>query len=324
MIRLHRTGRIVSLVVASLFAVAFIAPVQTFAESSQACGPIISGLWSGVNFMPGTQYDCQGNPIGVTSMAQGSATPGVMTGEYVALGDSVAAGLGLPLASDSLNNPACGVSSQAYSADVAASMNMPFQNVACSGATVGDLVTEQGLSGSSAEVTPQLNTAFANGTPSLITITAGANDVHWSSFLRECYIGSCGNSTDQVIASSLRTVLSAKLAFALSDINSRSGGSPPPVIVTGYYQPLSEACAQTQSNVTDAEISWIRSQTDALNQTIASVASSYSFVHFAPVDFTGHELCTSDPWVQGPTASAPFHPTAQGQQAIADAVLAQI
>jgi hypothetical protein len=33
--------------------------------------------------------------------------------------------------------------------------------------------------------------------------------------------------------------------------------------------------------------------------------------------FTGHELCTSDPWVQGPTDPAPMHPNASGELAIA-------
>jgi hypothetical protein len=34
-------------------------------------------------------------------------------------------------------------------------------------------------------------------------------------------------------------------------------------------------------------------------------------------DFTGHELCTPQPYVQGLGAAAPFHPTALGQLAIA-------
>jgi hypothetical protein len=33
--------------------------------------------------------------------------------------------------------------------------------------------------------------------------------------------------------------------------------------------------------------------------------------------FTGHELCTADPYVQGPSDPAPLHPTATGELAIA-------
>jgi len=33
--------------------------------------------------------------------------------------------------------------------------------------------------------------------------------------------------------------------------------------------------------------------------------------------FTGHELCTAHPYVQGPGDPAPLHPTADGELAIA-------
>jgi len=33
--------------------------------------------------------------------------------------------------------------------------------------------------------------------------------------------------------------------------------------------------------------------------------------------FAGHELCTADPYVQGPQDRAPLHPTATGELAIA-------
>ena len=33
--------------------------------------------------------------------------------------------------------------------------------------------------------------------------------------------------------------------------------------------------------------------------------------------FAGHELCTADPYVQGPDDPAPLHPTATGELAIA-------
>lgn len=321
MVRLFGFKRTLSITVAGVLAAASLLPAQAFAASTSGCNPITSGLWSGVSFVSGTQFDCHGNPVMGSSTDQNTVASTTMTGQYVALGDSVAAGLGLPLDSSDPNNPACGVSSRAYGAFVAASLQMPYQNFACSGATAGDLVTDQRVSGSGTEIQPQLDAAFANGTPSLISITAGANDVYWSTFLQQCYDSTCGGASDQVAASSLRNILSAKLAYVFSNINSRSGGSPPPVIITGYYQPLSSACAQSQTNLTANEINWIRSQTDALNQTISDAASNYTFVHFAPVDFSGHELCSNDPWVQGPNAAAPFHPTAAGQQAISNAIL---
>jgi hypothetical protein len=76
-----------------------------------------------------------------------------------------------------------------------------------------------------------------------------------------------------------------------------------------------------QPAITAAEAQWLNDQLATLNQTILSAASGYSFARYAPVDFSGHELCTSRPWVQGINSSAPLHPTAAGQRAIAQAVL---
>jgi hypothetical protein len=49
---------------------------------------------------------------------------------------------------------------------------------------------------------------------------------------------------------------------------------------------------------------------------LASGAKTASFTVAHP-DFTGHGLCSSDPWVQGIASDAPFHPTAAGELAIA-------
>jgi lysophospholipase L1-like esterase len=107
-------------------------------------------------------------------------------------------------------------------------------------------------------------------------------------------------------------------------IQLRSRSNPPQVILTGYYNPVSPVCAEVQTAITPAEIEWITTQTTALNQRIQDVADRYEFVDFAPVDFTEHDLCSSDSWVQGLSDTAPAHPTAEGQQAIAAAVIAKL
>jgi lysophospholipase L1-like esterase len=201
---------------------------------------------------------------------------------------------------------------------------MPYRNIACSGATAGDLFTEQHLSGTSRDIAPQLSTAFANGTPSLITVTAGANDTYWQYFIRKCYVSTCGTNTDRTLAAGLLAALQLKFAYALNNISLRSNGQPPRVVLTGYYEPFSAACAQQQTNVTAQELAWLNSQTQAINGVIANAASQHSsFVRYAPVSFSGHELCSANPWVQGLNDAAPFHPTAQGQRVIAQAVTQQ-
>ena len=237
--------------------------------------------------------------------------------QYAALGDSVAAGLGLPELSDTTGQN-CGRSFEAYPFVAAGTFGLPATNLACSGATMGDLITEQGVSGPN--IPPQLDTAFAGGTPNLITITAGANDVRWPSFLRKCFTGTCGTASDQRIVDGLFAVLQLKTHTALQEIQRRGSDAPPKVIMTGYYNPLSAQCAEQEPRLTTEEIAWLSAQTATLNQTLQAASTQYSFVRFAPIDFTGHDICSSDPWVQTLDDPAPFHPTAAGQQAIAQQI----
>jgi lysophospholipase L1-like esterase len=303
-------------------------PLSATARSSEpTAGPcpekstILSGLWAGVNATSDTAYNCDGRPIARERTDQSPAEP-VDNGIYVALGDSVAAGLGLPRLPGA--DSACGVSGRAYPAQVARGLNATYLNLACSGATVGDLFTEQHLSGTSRDIEPQLDRAFAGGIPSVITLTAGANDVQWPYFVRKCYVDTCGTSRDDAVAASLREALRYKLTFALSAIDYYSNGQPPQVLVTGYYRPFSTACQRQQSEITRSEITWLHARTHDLNRTIANVAGQYSFAKYVPISFRGHELCTSAPWIQGVDDPAPFHPTAQGQATIARAMLASI
>lgn len=308
----------------------------TVAANTNACtDPIKTGLEQGSDLQFNFDYvdQCTRSHDSVTSNVNPSTTQqtqpsggqganGNTVNLYAALGDSVAAGLGLPQSSDS--DPACGVSAQAYPDYIAGSLGLSYMKLACSGATAGDLVTEQHLSGTSRDLEPQLDRAFAYGTPQVITITAGANDLYWQTYARKCYVSTCGTDTDQAVVDSLRSVLALKLAYALQTIQNRSAGSPPRVVLTGYYQPFSMECAAQQTSVTSTEVNWLNTQLRALNQTIANEVSAYAFAHYAPVDFSGHELCTAQSWVQGLDDPAPLHPTADGQWAIANAILPYI
>lgn len=247
------------------------------------------------------------------------------SGRYVALGDSVAAGAGLPASSGSSDQPAiCGQSTQAYPYVVAAELDITVAHIACSGARVGDLVTEQDVD-EGEDIAAQLPRAFTDGNPALITVTAGANDIRWNSFLRACYrLDACDSTAATRISNAYIYALKAKLYYVLYNIQFRSGGTPPTVILTGYYTPLSPACAEVQNDISGDEISWINRQTAKLNRTIERTASRFNFAYFAPVSFKGHELCSPEPWVQSPEDPAPFHPTARGQQAIAASVVETI
>jgi lysophospholipase L1-like esterase len=193
-------------------------------------------------------------------------------------------------------------------------------NAACSGATAGDLVTSQRQTGRTAPV----DTAFSYGIPAVITITSGANDLQWDYFLKKCYISRCGTAFDRAYTQSFLTATKVKLNYAMSQIDRKGGSYDPKVLLTGYYVPFSQACTAITPRISAAEITWMNHQVELLNGMISETAGNFWFASFVPVNFSGHELCSSEPWIQGLNDQAPFHPTAGGQKAYADAIIAQI
>jgi len=295
-------------------------------DNDSASDVIWQGLWNGSHFNA-TPIDTPAPDTEDTETKVHKHTPSTHqvqrqkvyatpeTPLYAALGDSVAAGLGL-----SSNQTRCGRSDAAYPIQVATANGISLIHAACSGATAGDLFTKQRRGGPNLQ--PQLDSAFAYGTPKLITITAGANDAHWVQFARKCYRSTCGTERDNRVADGLLAALRVKLDYAFSDIARRSGDHPPKVIITGYYNPLSDECSAIELRLTPTEITWLGNRIALLNQTIKDVSDEYSFVTYAPVSFAGHDICANNPWVQGLQEPAPFHPNAQGQIVIARAILA--
>lgn len=242
-------------------------------------------------------------------------------GAYAALGDSIAAGAGLaPSNNPTAEDAACGRSSKAYPHEVAAATQLPLVRIACGGAKASHFYSSQTVG--SLEVMPQLKAAFASGKPRLITFTAGANDLDWSTFVGKCLTGTCGSQADQAAINSYMLGLRAKLHVIFWDTMRRSHFNPPEVIVTGYFNPVSPACSTLDPRLTADEVTWLSQGVRTLNQTLQEVSGYYGwFVKFAPVDFTGHDICSADSWIQRVGEPAPFHPTAKGQSEIAKSVL---
>jgi len=233
---------------------------------------------------------------------------------YVALGDSVAAGAGLPGSEGTV----CDRSPQAYPYKVAAALGTSVTNLACSGAKVDEgIYGEQVRSGT--EIPAQLDVAFVSGTPDLITMTIGANDIRWAQYLRKCQVATCGTTFDNATTAVLRGDLRVELYWALSQIEQRSDGNPPQVLVNGYYNPISTTTCSDTQQISAGERSWIRTQTANLNQAIRSVVQQFAFAEFVPISFAGHEVCSVHPWIQGVRLPAPFHPYGMAQDAIANA-----
>jgi len=227
-----------------------------------------------------------------------------MMARYSAMGDSIPAGRGL----SQMESGTCSSSDLAYPAKIGSQKGLLVDNLACSGATMLNVAVYQ------------VGQAFAGSSPQLITIQAGANDVKWQDFLRKCYFATCGTEFDTQTASRLLAKLASSTSAALNAIDQQSGGVPPQVRVIGYYNPLPPGCNRLEPRITKSELAWINSETAALNQTLENASRNFSFASFAPLDFSGHELYTSDPWVQNWRDPAPLHPNEEGQQAIAQQV----
>lgn len=324
------TGMLIAIITASaVLAGVHMTNAEPFGDSGKNQGSSAFGDVSGSDNAAAIKNPAASNPqAGQSAKAPQTSAAGA-AGKYVMLGDSVAAGLGLPsVANANAEDATCGRSSQAYGYEVGRQLGRQTTLIACSGATAGDLLTQQRVNGNNPQA--QISAAYAGGTPSLISITAGANDMKWQTFIGKCYTATCGTNTDTNVSDAALVLMRGKLTAALESIKLRAVAGnvqPPTVVVTGYYTPVSAACTTNPafgSRITAAEVEWLNGRVAKLNDSIAKTAANYSFVRFAPVDFTGHDLCSADPWIQGLTAKAPIHPTAAGQQAIAQAVISAV
>jgi hypothetical protein len=91
----------------------------------------------------------------------------------------------------------------------------------------------------------------------------------------------------------------------------------PVVLVNQYYSPFGAGpSCLARYGITAAKEEVLAARLGQLNAVLAQGAQTFGFAAIDP-PFTGHELCTADPWVQGPGDPAPLHPTAAGELAIA-------
>jgi lysophospholipase L1-like esterase len=250
-----------------------------------------------------------------------TAVPNAPKDTYIALGDSVAAGYGLETNSDP---SACGRTDESYPHLVAETLHLQLTSFACSGASLdGGIVNAQEVNKKVLE--PQLTQLFRQSPqPRLITLTSGANDIHWIDYLKKCYVSSCGSNTDsQAIEASIADY-GVRLQVALAQLEAQYDNTPTPrVIVTGYYGifPSNIQTCSTQTGLTAQTINWWNEQENQLNNTIEKVVKTFNFARYAAIDFSGHDICSQDSWVQDIQTKGAFHPNDAGQRSISKAVI---
>lgn len=234
----------------------------------------------------------------------------------VVIGDSTAAALGNPLVDkpDALDR-ACGRSKDSYAAYLSEANGWNVLNLACSGATIRDGVLGVQISGDQV-APPQLSVAERASSASVVIISVGANDVHWADLTRLCV---AANACDDQASTAYFQQQLDGFTNDYYQLLQQLAALPqhPTVLINEYYDPLGQDldCLKPQG-FTPAMAAALHGRLAGLNAVLSNGAETFGFTS-VPQHFGGHGLCTERPFVQGPGAEAPLHPTAAGELAIA-------
>lgn len=244
----------------------------------------------------------------------GTSQPGV---QAVVIGDSTAAGWGLPWGPNpSDEDKACGRSPDAYANDLAAANGWNVLNLACGSATIlNGLVGPQVLYNGQIAA-PQFPRAEAASHAKLIIVSVGADDLSWSVMTRLCAATAvCNDKVSSAYFNQLLGSFTRNYYELLSDLVRLPWH--PAVLVNEYYSPFGSSIGCLRRwGMTPAKEKVLLARLHQLNTVLAQGAALFGF-GVADPRYTGHELCTNDPYVQGPTDPAPLHPNAAGELAIA-------
>ena len=237
--------------------------------------------------------------------------------QAVVIGDSTAAAVGNPpVAGATALDRACGRSGEAYAADLATVNNWKVLNLACSGATVRNGLLGVQVLNDGQVAPPQLIEAQQATHAKVIIVSVGADDVQWSIMTRLCVASTvCNDKVSSAYFSQLISAFTTSYYQLLGDLDQLPGH--PSVLVNQYYAPFGTDVECLRGyGFTTAKEKVLLSRLGQLNTVLAQGAQTFGFGVTDP-PFSGHELCTADPYVQGPGDPAPLHPTAAGELAMA-------
>jgi hypothetical protein len=249
-----------------------------------------------------------------TPQPAGRPLPGV---HAVVIGDSTAAGAGLPEGSSpSALDRACGRSPDAYAADLAVANDWNVLNLACGGATIQNGLLQAQVLGNGQVAPVQMAEAEQADHAKVIIVSVGADDVSWAVMTQLCAVSAvCNDQVTNAYFTQLLDSFTRSYYQLLDDLAALPWH--PAVLVNEYYSPFGPSIGcLTKYGMTAAKEKVLDSRLGQLNTVLAQGASAFRY-GVADPQFTGHELCTADPYVQGPGDPAPMHPNVAGQLAIA-------
>lgn len=270
----------------------------------------------------------------LTVLVQAMPSPAVapLSGPYVALGDSYAAGPVIPNQVDAT----CLRSDHNYPSLVAAALHVStFRDVSCTGAATVDMTQSQHPTALTS-VPPQLDAVRPD--TRLVTLTIGGNDIGFSNVVITCaqlsLLDPSGDPCEKYYTAGGTDTLAAavaatapKVAAVLQAIHQRAPNAR--VALVGYLDILPVVGPGCWPVVPFAagDVAYLRGIETQLNQMLSAQAalSGATFVDtYTPS--IGHDACqpVGVKWVEAalPMSPAyPVHPNALGMQADAAAVL---
>ncbi|WP_229327169.1 SGNH/GDSL hydrolase family protein [Streptomyces sp. UNOC14_S4] len=268
-------------------------------------------------------------PVHAAAPAGGPA--GGLAGGYAALGDSYAAGAGVPWQSDGL----CMRSDHNYGHVVAAALTpSSYTDRTCAAAKVGALTRAQTDAGIVVNG-PQLDAVTPD--TSLVTMTIGGNNIGTSDLgfvdvvlacvglaVTDPFGAPCHDHYKDTLGQRVDAAM-PQLVDALGKIKATAPRAQ--VMIVGYPSILPDdvrACTG-KLPVTTGDLAYLSSVLDDINGKVARAAAEggASYVDTAAAT-KGHDSCSAAPWIEGILPSSPtmpLHPNATGERVIGETVL---
>ncbi len=255
---------------------------------------------------------------------------GARAANYVALGDSYAAG---PLIPNPVLPLGCLKSDHNYPHLAAPGIGLTLRDASCSGATTADMTNPQNVEPDGPNP-PQLNSIDANTT--VVSLTIGGNDIGFSSVAQSCitlnpFSHPCLDKYDAGGVDQLKARIEAtapKVAAVLAGIRSRAPSAKIYVVNYPAIVPETGFGCWPQMPIGFQDVPYLRSTEQRLDSMLATqaAAAGATLVNWYNASI-GHDACKSsstrwvEPLVPGELA-APIHPNQAGMQGAANALLA--
>jgi GDSL-like lipase/acylhydrolase family protein len=260
------------------------------------------------------------------------AAAGARAANYVALGDSYAAG---PLIPNPVLPLGCLKSDHNYPHVAAPSIGLALRDASCSGAKTSDMTNPQNVEPDGPNP-PQLNALDASTT--VVSLTIGGNDIGFSEVAESCitvnpFSHPCLDKYDPGGNDQLKARIEAtapKVAAVLQGIHSRSPAAKIYVVNYPAIFPETGSGCWPQMPLGFQDVPYLRSTEQRLNAMLATqaAANGATLVNWYGASI-GHDACkgTSTRWVEPlvpGTLAAPIHPNRQGMAGGAATLVAAV